>query len=73
MQDFMSDNYMLTSVTAASLYEKAKGLPIVDYHCHLSEKEIYDDRKFFNLCELWLECDHYKWRVMRNAGISEDL
>lgn len=71
MAKFMTDDFLLTNDTAKSLYNEVKDLPIFDYHCHLSPKEIFDDRKFFDLCELWLECDHYKWRVMRNAGVDE--
>ncbi len=71
MTKFMAEDFLLTNDTAKSLYKEVKDLPIFDYHCHLSPKEIFEDRKFFNLCELWLEGDHYKWRVMRNAGVDE--
>ena len=73
MTKFMSDNYLLRSKTAQKLYKMVKDVPIFDYHCHLSVKEIFEDRKFYNLTELWLEADHYKWRVMRNYGIEERL
>ena len=73
MTDFMSDDFMLTSKTARKLYTAVADLPIFDYHCHLNPQEIFDDRKFFNLTELWLEGDHYKWRVMREAGVDERL
>lgn len=73
MTNFMSDTYLLKGETAKKLYNSIKDLPIFDYHCHLSPKEIYEDRKFYNLTELWLEADHYKWRIMRQAGIDEKL
>lgn len=73
MKAFMSDEYLLTNETAKKVYEKIKDLPIFDYHCHLSPEEIAEDKKFFNLTELWLLGDHYKWRVMRNYGIDEKL
>lgn len=73
MNQFMSDNYLLKGESAKKLYGYVKDLPIFDYHCHLSPKEIFENRKFFNLTELWLEADHYKWRVMRNFGIEESL
>lgn len=71
MPNFMSDGFLLESEKAKKLYGYVKDLPIYDYHCHLSPKEIFDDKKFFNLTELWLNADHYKWRVMRNAGVAE--
>ena len=46
-------------------------MPIYDYHCHLSPKDIAENRKFNNITELWLEGDHYKWRAMRAHGIDE--
>ena len=46
-------------------------MPIYDYHCHLSPKEIAENRKFKNITELWLAGDHYKWRAMRANGIDE--
>ena len=59
--------------TGKKLYKKFRNLPIVDYHCHLSPKEIYEDLPFNNIGEIWLAADHYKWRLMRTAGIEEDL
>lgn len=73
MKDFMSDGYLVTNPTAERLYSAVKDLPIFDYHCHLVPEEIYSDRKFYNLTELWLAADHYKWRVMRQAGVPERL
>lgn len=68
----MENNYLLSNKTAVTLYNSAKDLPIIDYHCHLSPKEIYEDKPFDNIGEMWLAGDHYKWRLMRCAGISED-
>lgn len=67
----MLKNYLLQNKTALTLYESIKKLPIIDYHCHLSPKEIYEDSVFDNIGKMWLECDHYKWRLMRSAGIDE--
>ncbi|MEG0110616.1 MAG: glucuronate isomerase, partial [Oscillospiraceae bacterium] len=49
----------------------AKGQPIIDYHCHINPQEIYEDRAFANITQMWLEGDHYKWRLMRSDGIDE--
>ena len=69
-----SENLYLASATARTLYENyAKDLPIIDYHCHLSPKDIYENRRFTNIGELWLAQDHYKWRAMRAFGIDEAL
>lgn len=57
--------------SAARLYEAVRTLPIVDYHCHLSPKEIWEDQPFDNIGEMWLAGDHYKWRLMREYGIDE--
>ncbi len=72
MSSFIHENFMLKNETAVNLYHKfAKDMPIYDYHCHLSPKDIAENRKFNNITELWLEGDHYKWRAMRAHGISE--
>ena len=68
----MEKDFMLSTKTAQVLYHTiAADLPIIDYHCHLSAKEIYEDRRFQNITKLWLEGDHYKWRLMRSFGIEE--
>jgi glucuronate isomerase len=69
---FITEDFLLQGKTARRLYhEYAAERPILDYHCHLSAKDIVEDRQFRNLCEIWLEGDHYKWRAMRANGISE--
>lgn len=69
---FISDKFLLRSGQAVRLYqEHASRMPIVDYHNHLSPKDIFEDRKFRNLTEAWLEGDHYKWRAMRSNGVPE--
>lgn len=73
MKDFMGDNFLLSTDTAVELYHTyAKDMPIIDYHCHLSPKEIYVNKRFNNITEAWLYGDHYKWRLMRANGISEE-
>lgn len=72
MKSFLDDNFVLETKTAEKLYhEHAKGLPIIDYHCHLDPKMIADNYQFDNLGEIWLAGDHYKWRAMRTNGIAE--
>ena len=72
MAKFLDQNFLLNTQTAQRLYfEHAAKLPIIDYHCHVSPKEIYEDKHFDNLTELWLSGDHYKWRLMRSNGVDE--
>lgn len=72
MTEFMGKDFLLTSDSAKKLYhEYAEGMPIIDYHCHLNAREIYEDRHFSNITQLWLSGDHYKWRQMRSNGIDE--
>ena len=69
----MKENVFLRSPAAERLYAGVKDLPIIDFHCHLSPEELYLDRSFENIGEMWLSGDHYKWRLMREAGIDERL
>lgn len=73
MKTFMDEDFLLSTPTAVRLYhEVAEKLPIIDYHCHISPQDIAEDRRFENISQVWLGGDHYKWRVMRAAGITED-
>ena len=82
MKAFMDKDFLLETKTAQHLsHDYADIMPLVDYHCHISPKEIYEDRRFNNLAEVWLGGknpdgtyfgDHYKWRVMRSNGVPED-
>ena len=74
MRPFMDEEFLLSTETAKKLYhEVAEQLPIIDYHCHISPKEIYEDRRFDTITQVWLGGDHYKWRTMRANGATEDL
>lgn len=72
MKQFMNEDFLLSTATAQKLYhEYAEVMPILDYHCHLNPQEIYEDRKFENITQVWLGGDHYKWRQMRSNGVEE--
>ena len=74
MKAFMDEDFLLHSDTAKTLYhDYAEKMPIIDYHCHIDPKEIWEDRRFENITEAWLGGDHYKWRLMRANGVSEKL
>lgn len=68
---FITANFLLQTEISQKIYQAIKGLPICDYHCHLNEKEILEDKPFENFFELTLKYDHYKWRLMRFAGVDE--
>ncbi len=71
---YIKDDFLLENKTALRLYnDYAKNMPIFDYHCHLSEKQILENKRFNDVCEVWLGGDHYKWRLMRNYGVPERL
>lgn len=73
MKPFIHEDFLLSNDVAKTLYhEHARKMPIIDYHCHLDPKEIYEDKKFRNLFDAWLSGDHYKWRLMRANGVTED-
>ena len=72
MRAFLDKDFLLDTVTARVLYhDAAEKCPIIDYHCHLSPREIYEDIRYENITQVWLGGDHYKWRLMRSAGVPE--
>ena len=72
MKPFMDKDFLLETDVARHLFhDVAENLPVVDYHCHLSPREIYEDRQFENVTRVWLSGDHYKWRLMRSFGVDE--
>lgn len=72
MQPFMTQDFLLDTPVAVRLFhETAAKCPIIDYHCHISPKEIYEDMRYDNITQVWLGGDHYKWRLMRCAGVEE--
>lgn len=72
MKEFFGEDYLLQGESAKKIYAAIKDLPIIDYHCHLDDKAIKDDKTFSDIGKLWLSGDHYKWRAMRLCGVSED-
>lgn len=74
MKSFIGENFFLHNDTARRLYDEvASRQPIVDYHNHLSAKEIFENKPAKNIAQLWLGADHYKWRLMRANGVEERL
>ena len=74
MKAFMDKDFLLETETAQKLYHEFSApdvTPVIDYHCHINPKEIWEDRKFENITQVWLGGDHYKWRFMRSCGVDE--
>ncbi|MBO4595039.1 MAG: glucuronate isomerase [Bacteroidales bacterium] len=73
MEHFINKDFMLRGETARELYhQSAEGMPIIDYHCHLSPQMIAENHQFADITEIWLGGDHYKWRAMRGNGVPEE-
>jgi len=71
-QNFIHNDFLLQTPIAKMLYNNfAKNEPILDYHNHLSPKDIAEDRQFKTITQIWIEGDHYKSRAMRANGIDE--
>ena len=69
---FLDKDFLLNTETAKRLYhEAAENCPIIDYHCHIDPRDIWEDRRYDNITQVWLGSDHYNWRLMRSAGVPE--
>ena len=72
MTPFMNADFLLKSETAKHLYHQhAAQVPVIDYHCHINPQEIFEDKRYDSITEVWLGGDHYKWRAMRSCGVAE--
>lgn len=72
MTPFMNRDFLLKSETARTLYhDHAAAMPVIDYHCHINPREIWEDKRYDTITEVWLGGDHYKWRAMRSCGVPE--
>ena len=70
----MYNKFLLSTSMAERLYyEIAADLPLIDYHNHLSVKDLAEDRLYKNITEAWLINDPYKHRAMRICGVDENL
>jgi len=67
-----SEDILINNKTGQRLYhDYAEKMPIVDYHCHLKVSDIFENREFEDIGQIWLAGDHYKWRAMRIFGVDE--
>ena len=74
MSAFINENFMLSNETARQLFHgEAEKLPIIDYHCHLSPREIAENIRFRDITQLWLVDGHsgdgnlVGWRPLQMA------
>src|SRR5208282_4471288 len=66
MNGFLSEDFLLSNDAARRLYHQfAASQPILDYHCHLSPRDLAENRRFANLFEIWLE------ETTINGGLCE--
>ena len=55
MKMFLDKDFLLNTEAAKKLYhEAAEKMPIIDYHCHLSPREIWEDIRYENITQVWL-------------------
>ena len=74
MKKFLDEDFLIHNAVAKTLYHTyAAKMPIIDFHNHLSAQEIYENKKFSDITEVWLGGDHYKWRAMRTLGVDEEM
>ena len=60
MNSFMDRDFLLDTQSARHLFHDfAENMPICDYHCHLSPKEIYENNQPEDISQLWRSGDHY--------------
>lgn len=73
MKEFLEEDFLLSNEVSKKLFHQyAQNMPIIDYHCHLNPKDIYEDKRFENITQMLLSDDHYKWRLMRSDGVEEN-
>lgn len=55
MKNFMDEHFLLNTDTAIQLYQNAaRELPIFDFHCHLNPQEVWENKPYENITQLWL-------------------
>lgn len=69
---FISDDYLLETETARTLYDGIADLPIVDPHSHADVAEIVENEGWSDVWEVEGATDHYVWALMRNVGVPEE-
>ena len=69
----MKSDFLLTTELGARLFESVRDLPLIDWHNHLSLKELAENRPYPDLTALWVASDPYKHRAMRICGEKEEF
>ncbi len=68
----MNSDFLLGTKIAKQLYDEVSKLPIIDYHNHLSIEDISNNKRFYDVYDLWIKPDPYKHRAMRMCGVAEE-
>ncbi len=68
---FLDDRYLLTTDTAAGLYEAVRDLPIIDPHNHADVRAIFENQCFPDIWTAEAATDHYVWEMLRKRGVPE--
>lgn len=69
----MKSDFLLTTELGKRLFESVRDLPLIDWHNHLSLKELAGNRPYPDLTALWVASDPYKHRAMRICGEKEQV
>lgn len=69
---FLGEKYLIGNDAGVKIYNKIKGLPIVDPHNHANVKEIAENQNYSDAWRLFAATDHYVWEVLRKCGVTED-
>jgi glucuronate isomerase len=69
---FLDEKYLLSSATAARIFEKIKNLPIVDAHNHADIHQIVENKNYSDIWQVEAATDHYIWELLRRRGVNEE-
>jgi len=68
----IGENFLLETHFAQELYrEHAQRVDVIDYHSHISPRDVAEDRTFDSITSIWMENNPYLWRAMRANGVEE--
>ncbi len=68
---FLAENYLIGNATGMRIFDRIKGLPIIDAHNHADVAALARNENYTDLWQLFAATDHYVWEVMRKAGVEE--
>ena len=73
MSAFLHEDFLLDTELARRLYHGyAEKLPIIDYHTHLSARDLAENRRYHNPAAVFVDTPFAR-RTMRAAGVAEEI